>query len=212
MHCDQANELLVELASDELDVALRNEVQTHLDGCETCQQEYAGIVQWAKLANNWQEEMPPTWRAPQMAGQSFADTFRQWFPSFASAAALAMVGLIYFQPPAPSGVLPQGQPAGAAQYQDLPVLPQATQAAMVESVMEGSRAQRKEELQALLKILKAEMDRRSIETEESLRYIISHQIQGQQELDDLYTQVEAMMGESTDLQRAEQSPDQGMTQ
>ena len=36
-----------------------------------------------------------------------------------------------------------------------------------------------------MRLLKAEMDRRSLETAESLRYVITHQIQEQRELDDL---------------------------
>ena len=66
---------------------------------------------------------------------------------------------------------------------------------MVKSVMDGSRKQRQEELQALLKMLKAEMDRRSIETEESLRFVITNQLHGQEELDELYKQVEGLMQE-----------------
>ncbi|MDP6374981.1 MAG: hypothetical protein QF921_04890 [Pseudomonadales bacterium] len=63
-----------------------------------------------------------------------------------------------------------------------PVLP--------ETLVKASRDQREQELSSLVKLLKMEMDRRSIETEESLRYIIAHQIQGQQHVDERYDRVE----------------------
>lgn len=206
MLCEHANPFLVEYAERELPAGRMLEIEEHLTGCERCQADFAAITEWRTMAANWHDETPPLWQAPVMPGRDYLDSFRQWFPTFASAAALAMVALIYIQPPAAdNGTLPSGQTV-ATDYSSLPPLPQATQAAMVESVMEGSREQRQEELQALLKILKAEMDRRSIETEESMRYIISHQIQGQQELDDLYQQVEALMASETTQAQPEASP------
>ncbi len=193
MRCEEANPLLVEYAERELPPGRLLEIEEHMTDCERCQADFAAITEWRTMSASWHDETPPAWQPIKMPGRDYLDSFRQWFPTFASAAALAMVAILYVQPPADAnGTLPQGQPA-ATDYSNLPPLPQATQAAMVESVMEGSREQRQEELQALLKILKAEMDRRSIETEESMRYIISHQIQGQQELDDLYRQVEELM-------------------
>ena len=197
MLCEQANPLLVEYGSGELSAQVALEVEQHLAHCTDCQQEFTAISNIANLAREWHDEVPAAWHPPQIEGRDWRESFRQWFPSFASAAALAMVGLLYIQMPGTNGTLPTGStPAG--DYQTLPELPKATQAAMVEQVMENSREQRQEELQALLKILKAEMDRRSIETEESLRYVITHQIQGQQELDELYSQVDAMMEQSPD--------------
>ncbi|MEQ8691017.1 MAG: hypothetical protein RIC89_09325, partial [Pseudomonadales bacterium] len=81
-----------------------------------------------------------------------------------------------------------------ADYSELPQLPQATQAAFNDA-LETNREQRKQELQTLLGILTAEMNRRSIETEESLRFLVSSQLQGQQELDQLYQQVEKLIDE-----------------
>ena len=208
MLCEHANPFLVEYAERELPPGRLLEIEEHLTDCERCQADLAAITEWRTMAANWHDEMPPAWQPVKMPGRDYLESFRQWFPTFASAAALAMVAIVYIQPPAASnGTLPQGQPL-ATDYSSLPPLPQATQAAMVESVMEGSREQRQEELQALLQILKAEMDRRSIETEESMRYIISHQIQGQQELDDLYRQVEELMasGDAPTQTNPENSP------
>ena len=79
-------------------------------------------------------------------------------------------------------------------YRALPELPQATQAAFT-NAFESNRKQRQQELQSLLEILTAKMNRRSIETEDSMRFIVSSQIQGQQELDQLYQQLEQLVSE-----------------
>ena len=192
MLCEHANAKLVEYAEQELPGATHAAVEQHLSTCATCQADYAAIAQWRTMASTWHDEMVPDWQPARMPRRDWLEIFRQWFPTAASTAALAMVTLLFINTPVTNGVLPTGQ-GTTANYENLPVLPQAQQAAMVQSVMEGSREQRQDELQALLKILKAEMDRRSIETEESLRFVISHQLQGQEELDELYRQVEALM-------------------
>lgn len=46
-------------------------------------------------------------------------------------------------------------------------------------------------MKALTTLLKAEMDRRSLETEQSLKYIVSHQIQSQRQLDALRGRLQA---------------------
>ena len=209
MLCEHANPLLVEYAERELPPGELLEVEEHLAGCGKCQTDFAAIAEWRNMASAWHDETPPAWQPVKMPGTDYLESFRQWFPTFASAAALAMVAIIYIQAPDQEGSLPQGQ-AVPTDYSSLPPLPQATQAAMVESVMEGSREQRQEELQALLRILKAEMDRRSLQTEESMRYIISNQIQGQQELDDLYSQLADLMaadaGATPPIQERTQGP------
>jgi len=194
MRCEDANPLLIEYAENTLSAEQFEQVETHLPGCEACRADLEAITRWRAMAGNWHDEVVPHREPARLPGHDLFESLRLWFPTAASAAALAMATLIFVQQPQQTnGVLPVQQPAVAADYETLPPLPQATQAAMVQSVMEGSRQQRAEELQAILKILKAEMDRRSIETEESLRFIISKQLQGQQELDELYKQVEALM-------------------
>jgi putative zinc finger protein len=192
MLCEHANPLLIEYATGELPAEEQQRVAAHLTDCAACQAEYAAVEHWQSMANNWQDEVVPQWHPAPMPKKDWYENFRVWFPTAASTAALAMATLMYVQLPQTTGALPN--PVNTpANYEHLPPLPQATQAAMVERVMEGSREQRAEELQALLKILKAEMDRRSIETEESLRFVITSQLQGQQELDALYKQVEDLM-------------------
>jgi anti-sigma factor RsiW len=192
MLCEHANPYLIEYAEGELPSGRHTEVEAHLSGCAKCQADYDAIIQFRTMASNWHDEVVPAWKPAPIPGHDWFESFRLWFPTAASTAALAMATLIFIQLPETSGVLPTNQTM-PTNYEALPPLPQATQAAMVQSVMDGSRQQRQAELQALLKILKAEMDKRSIETEESLRFVISSQLQGQQELDDLYNQVEDIM-------------------
>ncbi|MEM7099533.1 MAG: hypothetical protein AAF541_14810 [Pseudomonadota bacterium] len=201
MRCEEANALLVEYASDELSPELKLEVEASISGCDKCQADLEAIVSMQRMATTWHEETPPAWSPqPVTSGKpvlgDFLDNFRLWFPTFASATALVLVAVLFVQQGnfSDTGTLPANSTA-ATDYQNLPQLPQgeAQQAALVQSVLESSEEQRAQEIQALLKVLKAEMDKRSIATEESLRYIISHQIQGQQELDELYRQVEELM-------------------
>ena len=205
MLCEQANAQLVEYASNELTPSLNLQIEQHITGCDTCQADLSSITAMQRMAQNWHDEIPPAWVPQDIPGNrpgfggfgELMDNFRLWFPTFASATALVLVAVLFIQQGGiqETGVLPSNSTAGT-EYQALPQLPQgsqATQAALVESVLKSSEEQRAEELQALLKVLKAEMDKRSIATEESLRYIISHQIQGQKELDELYRQVEELM-------------------
>ena len=205
MRCEEANALLVEYACDELNPQLRLEVEAAIAGCDKCQADLEAITSMQRMATSWHEETPPAWTPEPVVGSKPAlgdllDNFRLWFPTFASATALVLVAVLFVQQGSltESGTLPANSTA-TTDYQNLPQLPQgeAQQAALVQSVLESSQEQRAQEIQALLKVLKAEMDKRSIATEESLRYIISHQIQGQQELDELYRQVEELMAEET---------------
>ncbi len=195
MRCEEANAKLVEFANDQLSPEEHLEVEQLVAGCEKCQEDLAAIRAFQALSSHWDDETPPAWSPPRIQGQSWRDlfdSFRVWFPTLTSVTALVLVTVMFVQQPVPNGILPE-RSSPATNVASLPQLPQATEAAMVQRVLETSEEHRAQEIQALLKILKAEMDKRSIETEESLRYIISHQIQGQQELDELYQQVEELM-------------------
>jgi|GEM_PF-2031909 len=193
MLCEHANPLLIDYAQKSLNDSLSVEIETHLENCADCRSDLEAINMLSNMADNWHDEAVPAWQpVPVTSNHNWLDNFRLWFPTAASTAALAVATMIFVQMPQNSGVLPaSSQPLSS--YQELPALPQATQAAMVESVMEGSREQRQEELQVLLQYLKAEMDRRTIETEDSLRFVITNQLQGQQELDELYQQVKDLV-------------------
>jgi len=199
MLCEHANAQLVEYAAHELPADISLQVAEHVRTCTTCQADLDSINTLQQMSEQWQAETPPAWAASAPVadrgyGGGWLAGFRLWFPTLASSSALVLAAVLFFQQPGTQGVLPS-EP-GSVNYDNLPPLPQAaSQAALVQSVLESSQEQRAKEIQALLKVLKAEMDKRSIQTEESLRYIITHQMQGQQELDELYRQVEKLMTE-----------------
>ncbi|NOX52628.1 MAG: zf-HC2 domain-containing protein [Gammaproteobacteria bacterium] len=212
MLCEHANSQLIEYAEGVLDTNSQLEIERHVEDCDTCQSDYAAIQQWRSMATNWHQESPPAQQHFMPVAHSnhsnWWGTLRHWFPTFASATALVLVTVMYVQQTQSSGVLPSNT---AINYDSLPKLPQATQAAVVDSVLKTSRDQRQAELSTLLKILTAEMNRRSADTENSLRYIISTQIQGQKELDLLYGQLEVLLAnpENTALLS---TPDEGVSQ
>ena len=184
MHCEHAKDLMFEYIEDNLSEEQRRSIGEHLEGCADCREAYAGALMVNQFRDVWHDEAPPAWQPPRIAREPRAwPAFQQWFPTLASAAALALVVLMYVD--RPSNPLPNITPLAAA-----PVPTEAQESMMVQNVLESSRTQRQRELEALVKLLKAEMDRRSIETEESLRYVIAHQIQEQQELEDLRRKVQ----------------------
>lgn len=202
MLCEEANSQLVDYAEGALSASAHEAVETHLHGCATCQSDYSAITSLQSMAINWHDEQPPAWKIPEIERPAsewmdeWLDGFRNWFPTFASATALVLVSVMYFDDSGQdSAQLPHNQVATG--YEALPELPQAQQAAFVDSVLETSREQRQEEFSALLEYITAEMNRRSIETEESMRFILSSQIEGQKELDQLYQQIERLAQENT---------------
>ena len=194
MLCEQINPQLIDYAEGGLSASVRNQVETHMNACTVCQNDFAAMNEWRTMAANWHDEVPPAWQIPALDRPSrlenFAASFRQWFPTIASATALVLVTVLYVQAPGVnSGTLPTNQ---AADYESLPQLPTATQAAF-DSALADNRQQRQQELSRVLELLTAEMNRRSLETEESLRFIISSQIEERKELDQLYQQLEALL-------------------
>lgn len=208
MLCEHANPLLIDYAQNSLNDSLALEVETHVGTCPNCQTDLQAINMLSNMSQNWHDESVPAWQPTPVTSHGWLDNFRLWFPTAASTAALAMATLIFVQMPQNNGTLPTSSQS-ASNFKALPELPQATQAAMVESVMQGSREQRQEELQILLKYLKAEMDRRTIETEDSLRFVITNQLQGQQELDELYLQVKDLVI-TADTRPADEQPSEGV--
>ncbi len=188
MQCEETRALLFDYADDRLPEQTRAAVGEHLDTCTICQVDYQGVVDLARQAEVWHDVPAPRWQPPTVARPLDWSGFRQWFPSLASAAALVLALTVYLDRPAATA--PAGDDRGFAQA--LPGLPAPGGATAVpastsvETLLLNSRLERQQELQALVQLLRAEMDRRNEETQESLRYVIAHQLQGQQEIDDLY--------------------------
>jgi hypothetical protein len=193
MLCDQAQSLLFDYVDDHLPDQVRLDVGDHIETCTDCQADYQGILALQSQASLWHDLPAPQWQPPAMPGKSIFEAFQQWFPSLASAAALIAVAVLYIGQPSTdvTGTVPTpvSFPADSAGGNNFPPagLPVVyTGDNGLETIMLDNRMQRQEELQALVRLLRSEMDRRSEETEESLRYVIAHQIQGQREINDLY--------------------------
>ena len=186
MQCEESELLLFSYADNTLRARERDAVGQHLDGCSACQEAFSQIVALKQQAEVWHDESPPAWQPPRMSRQPFDfSQWLQWFPTMASAAALLLAVLVFMDSRAPSVEPAPGASLAATQIDS------AAESILVQNVLESSRDQRQRELEALVKLLKAEMDRRSLETEESLRYVIAHQIQDQQDLDELRQELQA---------------------
>ncbi len=190
MRCEQARAQLFEYADDSLPDAQRAAIAEHLEGCAGCRADYEGIVDLTLKAAVWHDVPAPRWQPPRVGTGVSLAAFQQWFPTLASAAALILVAGIYLRGPAQAPGAATAPPGLTAQLPAEVSAPMAGAAvparASIDALMSSNRLERQQELQALVQLLRAEMDRRSEETEESLRYVIAHQIQGQREIDDLY--------------------------
>ncbi|MFB3105220.1 MAG: anti-sigma factor [Pseudomonadales bacterium] len=189
MHCEHVQSLLFEYADGLLAQDTRGEVSEHLTTCPHCSADHASILEMESQARVWHDLPAPAWQIPKIPSRVNFSQFTQWFPSLASAAALILVGVLYFKDPGsePKLGLP---PTSAPPNSELVSLQNLDQRNLMQTALDTNRAQRQQELEVLVRLLKGEMDRRSLETEESLRYVIAHQIQGQRELDDLYERVQ----------------------
>ena len=199
MQCEDIKPLLFEYADDTLSLEQRNLVSAMLETCESCRADYAAILALKSQASVWHDETPGPWQPPQVERQraDWQSGFLQWFPALASTAALAVMLVVHFAPQSDNGVL-STDPLLAEWPADPVSTFQAAEPQLVRSVLESSRTQRQAELETLVRALTAEMDKRSLETEESLRYIVAHQVQEQQELDELRAQVQALLDAQQD--------------
>lgn len=205
MQCEDARASLFEYADGSLSAAERERMTAHLEQCPSCAGDFEVITDLARQASVWHDEPVPDWRPPRVAPPAHLTGFRQWFPSLASALALILVISLYLQPqPAavePPSAATAGQPAGAPDTGGPGVIN-----ASLETALSRNRLERRQELQALVALLRAEMDQRSEETQESLRYVIAHQLQGQREIDDLYHYIRKVGGDPSADQRNEAVP------
>lgn len=215
MNCDDARSNLFELVEDAggLAPAEREALQAHVAGCPSCSADVEAIRIWRQHARAWQDEPAPrwnrarierpAWRGPAWRGPAWRD-WRGWFPVAASTAALALAVIAVVGPgpatesnaPAPAVATydPELQrqlvDAALAQFrEELDSRRETDRSFVLQAVLDAARDQREEELTALAVFLKAEMDRRSLETDESLRYLITDQVRDRRRLEDLFQRV-----------------------
>lgn len=202
MNCDEARFKLFDLVQEQdagevlLAAAERSQLLDHVTGCADCTADAAAIRQWRERAAAWVDAPVPRWRRPAMARPTFWRDWRQWFPVTASATALALAAASLFHTQTdPTNTLPNETVAANSRALVQAELAQWRQAfeaqsaadrtRLIEAMMAANRAQREQELAALAATLKQEMDRRAFETEDSLRYLVTHQVQGERRLNDL---------------------------
>jgi hypothetical protein len=165
-----------------------NQLSEHLEHCAECASDLQSLNDLTLQTQVWHDLPAPPWQAPGVQGNFSWGGLQQWFPSLASALALILVAGLYLQQPRQPAALP----AETGRFSTPPAsgtaaLPIRTNSATdIDALLTSNRLERQQELQALVQLLTAEMDRRNEETEESLRYVIAHQLQGQREIDDLY--------------------------
>lgn len=208
MNCDDARSNLFELVEDAggLAPAEREALQAHVAGCPSCSADVEAIRTWRQHAQAWQDEPAPRWNRPRIERPAWRDwrDWRGWFPVAASTAALALAVVAVVGPravtddeaPAPTVATydPELQrqlvDAALAQFrQELDSRRETDRSFVLQAVLDAARDQREEELTALAVFLKAEMDRRSLETDENLRYLITDQVRDRRRLEDLFQRV-----------------------
>lgn len=181
MHCEQAQAALLDdpdRPASEHAVALAE----HLESCAECRALQNDVLTMQSRARVWHELGAPPWNPdprPWQAGAGprlpwWQNVVQQWLPLAASTAALLLAVSVYRQQApvpekAPEALIasgPAAAPAGAA-------------------AIAASRRERQQEMEALTTLIKAELDRQELETEQSLKYIIAHQIQSQRDLEDM---------------------------
>ena len=183
MRCEDARLLLFDYVDRNLSNESSEQLNEHLEHCPHCRSDLESLTGLSLQAQVWHDLPAPPWQPPTVGGRVGWSSIQQWFPSLASALALILVAGLYLQQaatPQASGPITTTQSVPAADTMAIPV------SSSVDALMTSNRLERQQELQALVALLTAEMDRRNEETEESLRYVIAHQIQGQREIDDLY--------------------------
>ena len=205
MNCEEARSSLFELVEDAAGMAPaeREALRAHVAECPSCSADVEAIRTWRQHAQAWQDEPAPRWNRPRIERPAWRD-WRGWFPVAASAAALALAVVAVIGPrpatedaaptPAVAAYDPELQrqlvDAALAQFRDeLDGRREADRAFVLQAAMDAARDQREEELTALAVFLKAEMDRRSLETEENLRYLITDQVRDRRRLEDLFQRV-----------------------
>ena len=205
MNCEDARSSLFELVEDPGGLApgKRATLQAHVAGCPSCSADVEAIRTWRQHAQAWQDEPAPRWNRPRIEQPAWR-AWRGWFPVAASTAALALAVIAVVGPRAatedevPSPTVAAYDPAlqrqlvdaALAQFRaELDSRREADRSFVLQAVTEAARDQREEELTALAVFLKAEMDRRSLETDESLRYLITDQVRDRRRLEDLFQRV-----------------------
>ncbi len=206
MNCEEARSSLFELVGEEdrperrLAPEERAALLEHVDGCPTCTADVEAIRAWRTRADGWQDVPVPRWRPSVIERPPWRD-WRMWFPVAASTAALALAVFAVVGSPGKPGAAPvvaqhdrearqllvnEALERFRAEFESRQELDRTL---LLQAVVEATRTQREQELAALATVLTAEMDRRALAADESLRYLVTDQFHNSRRLDDLVRRV-----------------------
>ena len=191
MHCEEAHTALLD-GLDQPASPADADLERHLDGCADCRALREGIQAMRARARVWHDLEPP--RRPSAPpdpagltspaiGLGWRTLLQQWLPLAASSLALLLALGAYrlAEPAPPDGAVPAAPAAG----EPLLANPDLLDSPAARAVLAASRRERQREMEALATLLKAELDRQKAQTEDSLEYLLSHQIRSARELDAL---------------------------
>jgi hypothetical protein len=190
MRCENCKSVLFDFAQALMEDHEREEVEQHLESCTNCSNDYQAIMYLHHQSQVWHDQEVPDWRKPKIEKQK--PSWFMWYPVLASTAALLLMVGVTFQ--STEQIAPPTNQATSADFDEWIYQWEAKQALdqtlLVDNLIETNRNIREKELQALVGLLKTEIDRQALNTDESLRYIITHQLNSQRELDDLNNRVQ----------------------
>jgi len=208
MRCDDAREHLFDYLDDRLDAYLRRGLDEHLETCDECAAQLEELRGFSRLAAAWRDEPLPPGTSPVARPDPTHSGLRapggliRWLP-LAAGIVLALLVLMRAELDVnDSGWrLSFGSQAEMerrlddrlADFQseqrlmlgELRAAQLADQEIIARGLLSSTREVRLQELQALSTLFAAEMDRRSRETNDSLRYLVEYQLRDQQEIERL---------------------------
>lgn len=208
MRCDEAREHLFDYVDDRLDAFLVRGLTQHLDTCDDCARQLEELRSFSRLAARWQDEPLPQGASPLARPEASSSGLRPpggfvaWLP-LAAGVVLALLVLLHAQLDVNdsgwrlsfgSGTEIQRllderlvgfQAEQQSMLDDLRTAQLTDQEIMVRGLLDSERESRMQELRALSALFAAEMDRRSRQTEDGLRYLVEHQLRDQQDIERL---------------------------
>lgn len=212
MNCEEAGPLLAELADGTLDAATARRVQEHVEGCDDCFALATTLATWQRRVQDWEDLPAPVILLPHVPSKRRGWRWPAWpvkvnwwqvVPAAASLGALALAALAFVRsgspfpddaPPMAATPVPANAQVLNATFdewqQDFQHRLEVDQSLIVQAVMVANEDRRQRELDALARLLKAEMDRQALETDQSLRYVVAHQLREQERMDELVRQVQ----------------------
>lgn len=209
MRCDRAREVLFEYRTGLLAAAEREEVAGHLNECEMCRRQLADLTSFEVTARDWQDLEPPLWDPRSVipgAPPGMARLAVRWLPLAAALVLTVFVAAgtefgrtpdgfyVRFGVEEPSPPEARAEAATADELQSaidrLRAQQSMEQELLREALMTASSSQRRRELEAMLALVRAQLDEHAEDTRDSLRFVIDLQRRDQQRLSELDQQLQ----------------------